>query len=135
MALEVNRIKKDPLHRKIEIINWVILALFILISLATMPVAFTLGVLLGGLVCIVNFYWIYRSLQGVFSHSAGTAKFLVMSRHYVRLAIVAVVLFFIVTNDHVDVRGVLLGLSIVIINLVLTALVFMVKKNRPEEVK
>jgi len=100
-----------------------------------MPVAFTLGVLLGGLVSIVNFYWIYRSLQGVFSNSAGTAKFLVMSRYYIRLAVIAIVLFFIVTNNHVDVRGVFLGLSVVIVNLLLTTLVTLLKKNCPEEVK
>ncbi|MDR2861320.1 MAG: ATP synthase subunit I [Syntrophobacterales bacterium] len=131
----MNHIKKDPLHRKIEIINWVILALLVLISMISMPIAFALGVLLGGLVSIVNFYWIYRSLQGVFSHSAGTAKFLVMSRYYMRLAVIAVVLFFIVTNDYVDVRGVFLGLSVVIVNLVLTTLVTLLKKNCLEEVK
>jgi len=136
MALKVSRIKKDPLHQKIEIINWAILALLIMVSMASMPVAFTLGVLLGGLVSIVNFYWIYRSLQGVFSHSTGTAKFLVMSRYYIRLAVIAVVLFFVVTNNHVDVRGVFLGLSVVIVNLLLTTLVVtLLKKNCLEEVK
>ena len=135
IALKVNHIKKDPLHQKIEMINWAILALLVVISIASMPVAFTLGVLLGGLVSIVNFYWIYRSLQGVFSNSAGTAKFLVMSRYYIRLAVIAIVLFFIVTNNHVDVRGVFLGLSVVIVNLLLTTLVTLLKKNCPEEVK
>jgi len=100
-----------------------------------MPVAFTLGVLLGGLISIVDFYWIYRSLHGVFSQSARTAKFLMMSKHYIRLAVIAVVLFFIVTNDYVDIRGVFLGLSVVIVNLILTTLVTLLKKNCPEEVR
>ena len=135
MALKVSHIKKDPLHQKIEIINWFILALLVMGSMISMPITFTLGVLAGGLISIVNFYWIYRSLQGVFSRSAGVAKFLVISRYYIRLAVIAVVLFFIVTSDHVDVRGVFLGLSIVIVNLLLTTLVTLLKKNCPEEVK
>ena len=135
MVLKVSRIEKDPLHQKIEIINWVILALLLMVSMVSMTVAFTLGVLLGGLISIIDFYWIHRNLQGVFSRPAKTAKFLVVSRYYIRLAIIAVVLFFIATNDYVDVRGILLGLSIVIVNLLLTTLVTLLKKNCPEEVK
>jgi chromate transport protein ChrA len=106
-----------------------------MVSMVSMTVAFTLGVLLGGLISIIDFYWIHRNLQGVFSRPAKTAKFLVVSRYYIRLAIIAVVLFFIATNDYVDVRGILLGLSIVIVNLLLTTLVTLLKKNCPEEVK
>jgi hypothetical protein len=46
-----------------------------------------------------------------------------------------VVLYFIISNSIVDVIGLLIGLSIVLINSVLTAVATLTKKNCLEEVK
>jgi len=133
----VNRIEKDPLQQKIEIANWVLLGVFVLFSLVIMSFKFALGVLLGGLICIVNFYRLHKNLADVITRSPGSAKSSMMFKYYIRLAVTAVVLYFIVTSDIVDVVGLLIGLSIVVINIILTTAVmmFMSKKNCLEEVK
>ena len=132
----MNRIEKDPLQRKIEIANWILLGVFVLLSLLIMPLDFALGVFLGGLICIVNFYQLYRNLMAVISGPSESAKSSMVVKYYIRLACVAIVLYFIITSGIVSVMGLLIGLSIVVINLILTTIVMVLsKKNCLEEVK
>lgn len=128
-------IEKDPLQQKLEKLNWAILALFVLISLLFMKPPFTFGVLLGGLISIVNFFWLKRDLRVVFGSLTGRAKAAVMFRYYIRFFVSAVIIFFIITRTVVDVIGLLVGLSIVVINIVLNLLMNLSKKNLIEEVK
>ena len=131
----MNPIEKDPLQRKLEILNWIILGLFVLISLLFWTFPFTLGILLGGLISIVNFFWLKRDLRAVFSNLTGRAKSAIMLRYYLRFFVSAVVIFFIISRTIVDVMGLLIGLSIVVINIVLTLLMGLSKKNLVEEAR
>ena len=128
-------IEKDPLQQKLEKLNWAILALLVLISLIFMKPPFTLGVLLGGLISIMNFIWLKRDLRVVFGSLTGRAKAAVMFRYYIRFFVSAVIIFFIITRTVADVLGLLVGLSIVVINIVLNLLMNLSKKNLIEEVK
>ncbi len=131
----MNPIEKDPLQQKLEKLNWAILALLVLISLIFMKPPFTLGVLLGGLISIMNFIWLKRDLRVVFGSLTGRAKAAVMFRYYIRFFVSAVIIFFIITRTVADVLGLLVGLSIVVINIVLNLLMNLSKKNLIEEVK
>jgi ATP synthase I chain len=131
----VNPIEKDPLQRKLENLNWIILGIFILISLISMRASFTLGVLLGGLISIINFFWLKRDLRVVFSTLTGRAKAAIMSRYYLRFFVSAVIIYFIITKTIVDVIGLLIGLSVVVINIVLTLVMGLSKKNLIEEAR
>ncbi|OPY06957.1 MAG: ATP synthase I chain [Syntrophaceae bacterium PtaB.Bin095] len=128
-------IEKDPLQQKLEKLNWAILALLVLISLIFMKPPFTLGVLLGGLISIMNFIWLKRDLRVVFGSLTGRAKAAVMFRYYIRFFVSAVIIFFIITRTVADVLGLLVGLSIVVINIILSLLMNLSKKNLIEEVK
>ena len=118
----MNPIEKDPLQQKLEKLNWAILALLVSISLIFMPMPFTLGVFLGGLISIVNFIWLKRDLRVVFGSLTARAKAAVMFRYYIRFFVSAVIIFFIITRTVADVMGLLVGLSIVVINIVLNLL-------------
>ena len=131
----MNPIEKDPLQQKLEKLNWAILALLVSISLIFMPMPFTLGVFLGGLISIVNFIWLKRDLRVVFGSLTARAKAAVMFRYYIRFFVSAVIIFFIITRTVADVMGLLVGLSIVVINIVLNLLMNLSKKNLIEEVK
>ena len=131
----MNPIEKDPLQRKLEILNWIILGLFVLISLLFWTIPFTLGILLGGLISITNFFWLKRDLRAVFSNLTGRAKSAIMFRYYIRFFVSAVIIFIIISQTIVDVMGLLIGLSIVVINIVLTLLMGLSKKNLVEEAR
>ena len=129
----MNPTGKDLLQRKIEFRNVVILGLMLIASLLLMPWRFTLGILLGGLISIVNLHWLGRDLRVIFSNLSGTAKSAMMIRYYIRMAATAVVLYFVITGLPVDVIGLLVGLSLVVINIVFTAILEFQKKILPEE--
>lgn len=129
----MNPTGKDLLQRKIELRNLVILGFMLLVSLLVMPWRFTLGILLGGIISIVNLYWLGRDLRVIFSNLSGKAKSAMMIRYYIRMAVTAVLLFFVITELPVDIIGLLVGLSLVVINIVFTAILEFQKKILPEE--
>ena len=131
----MNLIVKDPLQRRIEFYNWIILAIVFIPSLIFSPIKFSLGILLGGFISILNFYWMERGLRGVFTNTAGNFKGPVMVKYYIRLALTAIVLYFLIANDTVNVIGLLIGLSVVVINIIITLITTKAKKKLIEDVK
>jgi hypothetical protein len=131
----VNLIDKDPLQKKIEFANWIILAILVIPALIFAPFKFSLGILLGGFISILNYYWMERGLRGIFTNTAGNVKASVMGKYYIRLVLTAIVLYFLIANDTVNVIGLLIGLSVVVINIIITLITTMTKKKLFEEVK
>lgn len=133
----MNLIEKDRTQKRIETANWIFLAVLLIPSLIFAPLKFSLGILVGGLISIINFYWLGRSLQSAFKNlnNKGTVKGPVMIKFYIRLAITGVVLYLLLAGGAVDVVGLLIGLSVVVINIIIT-LIFTAysKKNCLEEV-
>ena len=115
-------IRKSILQRNIEIGNWVALGVILTFSFLFLSGRFALGVLLGGLVSIVNFYWLSRDLKGVLLRHADRAKPFMMMKYYIRFIVTGVVLFVVITRAPVDIFGLVLGLSVVVINVILTVI-------------
>jgi len=129
----VNRTEKDPLQKRLEWTNWILLVALVSLSLIVGSRRFTLGILFGGLISIINFYWLYRNLLSVFSKHLNRARMALMLRYYLRLTITAIVLYWIISRDMVDVIGLVTGLSIVVLNIVLTTIAAFSKKKPVEE--
>lgn len=130
----MNRIEKDPLQARLEVTNWAVLAVCLLVSSLLLSAPFTYGILLGGFISIVNFHWLDRDLRRIFSNLSGKAKSALLLKYYLRLAVTAVVLYILISQSIVDIIGLLVGLSVVVMNIVLTAVLVFSKKNRVEEV-
>lgn len=131
----MNRIVKDPLQKKLEIANWIILAVFVIISLIIAPIKFSLGVLLGGFISILNFHGMEHGLRNLFKNPSGNVKRPTMIKYYIRLALTAVVLYFLIVGDTVDIIGLIIGLSVVVLSVTLTTITTLAKKNFIEEVR
>ena len=131
----MNLIVKDPLQKKIEFANWIMLAILFIPALIFAPFKFSLGVLLGGFISILNYYWMERGLRGIFANTAGNVKGPVIGKYYIRLVLTAIVLYFLIANGTVNVIGLLIGLSVVVINIIITLITTMAKKKLIEEVK
>lgn len=131
----MNLIVKDPLQRRIEIFNWIILAIVFILSLIFSPIKFSLGVLLGGFISIVNFYWMDRSLRNAFEKNTGNIKGLVVGKYFLRLALTAIVLYFLIAYETVNVIGLLIGLSVVMINIIFMVITNLTKNKFLKEVK
>ena len=131
----MNLIVKDPLQKKIESANWIMLAILFIPALIFAPFKFSLGILLGGFISIINYYWMERGLRGIFANTAGNVKGPVIGKYYIRLVLTAIVLYFLIANGTVNVIGLLIGLSVVVINIIITLITAMAKKKLIEEVK
>jgi len=99
-----------------------------------MPARFCFRLLLGGLISIVNFHWLDRDLRSVFHLLAEGSRSSIFFKYFIRFIVTAVVLYFIISEDIADVVGLLVGLSLVMINIVFTVVMASSKKNSVEEV-
>ncbi|MFB3925245.1 MAG: ATP synthase subunit I [Syntrophales bacterium] len=125
----MSRTEKDPLQKKLEIRNWIALGILSLIGFVFASTSFALGVLLGGLISIANFYWLYLSLKKAFRNISARAKSFIMVRYYIRFVVTAVVIYFLITHFSINIIGLLIGLSVVVINIVVTTVLEVSKKN------
>jgi hypothetical protein len=131
---KVSQTEKDPLQKRLEITNWILLASLVVGSLVLQSTRLSLGILLGGLISVVNFHWLYRNLLTVFNKYPYRAHSALMLRYYIRLAVTAIVLYWIISRSLVDVIGLVIGLSVVVMNIVLTTLLALSGKKHVEEI-
>ncbi len=110
----------DQLLGELSRRNWIILACLVLISLLWRSLPVTLGLLSGGLVAIVGYYWRYSALQRLLGQSEpGAAKRFQFS-YIVRLAALGAVLFLLIAKAKVDLIALTVGLSVVVVNILIT---------------
>lgn len=97
--------------------NWIVLALLLLVSLPFGNLALSAGILVGGLVAIGGFYWLRRSLGRLLEQPAAGARFRYQFGYLVRLAALAMILAVLIAVVKIDAVGLIIGLSVVVINL------------------
>jgi MFS superfamily sulfate permease-like transporter len=129
----VNPIEKDPLQRRLELLNWITLGFLLAVSLIFWSSDFTLGILLGGLISIVNFSWRQRDLKAVFRKLTKRSQSAFMVRYYIRFVVSGVAIYFIITKTTADVIGLVIGLSIVIINIAVSLVMHYLRKSDPPD--
>ena len=90
---------------------------------------------MGGFISILNFHWMERGLRGLFQKTGHNVKGSVLIKYYIRLAITAVILYFLISYETVNVIGLLIGLSVVVINIITCVIFSLSKNNFLKEVK
>lgn len=98
--------------------SWLLLALLTIGGLAFGSLRFAAGELAGGLLAIANFYWLRSILQRVFLLPAGKAGRFAQIRYVLRLALMALVIWLLIVRVGIDVIGLLVGLSVLVINII-----------------
>lgn len=111
-------IPKDPAQKSIEIISLAIWAILCISTFFALGGQFALGVLLGGIICLINFQWLYRHAKAAVSLTSNKSKAFMAKRYFLRLAITAVALYALIVYVKVDIIGLLVGLSVVIMGIV-----------------
>ena len=111
-------------HREIvgfvKTLNWIVLLVLGCLSFWLMEHGFTMGVILGGLLAIVNFDVLERSVVVAFSPSErfGFKKAVAILKYFLRLLFVVVVIYLLLKQDWAHPVGLIVGLSIVVISIV-----------------
>ena len=113
-------IKDEALIRKIELFNWVLLALLTSSSFVFFSREFGFGVLVGGILAIANFYLMKRSLfRALDPQRKGKTRFFYLLKYYLRLAALGLIIAWLLIRGWVSPFGILLGLSIIVFGLAL----------------
>jgi hypothetical protein len=113
--------------RTVKLSNWIILGLLTGCSWVLGSRDFALGVLVGGVLAALNFhamaYLLSATLakapvQGDWQGAGRRAALAVAVKYFIRFTILAVIMYVLVKNGWVNVFGLLVGLSTVVINLI-----------------
>ena len=128
----MNPIKKT-FPQKIETAGWMILAVMILFSLPFQSFRLTLGILLGGVISVMNFHLLSRNLMNFVLRDMNHIMAAVIYRYFIRLAATAVALYFIISRDMANVIGLVIGLSVIVIDILITTVLTLFNKKLIEE--
>ncbi len=127
----------SPRHLKIA--NWSVMAVMVLGAFLWLGREFALGVLVGGLVAVINFHLLHQALRGTFGQlannpeeGAGQAKAWFAFRQLLRFFVLLAIIFLLVGQGWVNIFGLLLGLSTVVLTLMLAALYETIKLKNKE---
>ena len=93
-----------------------------------------LGILVGGLLATVNFHLLAKTLYKTFSQKRITSHRIVLLKYYIRFVISAFIIFVMLFFHLADPVGLLLGLSVVVINLMMAAMLELTKQIFKEAV-
>ena len=102
--------------------GWILLILLVTGSLLFAAPGFTAGVLAGGLLALANFAWLKNILARSLNLEARQAARFAQLRYLLRLTLLAAAIYLLIVRVGVDVYGLLLGLSILVINIMAVAI-------------
>ena len=130
------RKEKMPLQRKIELTSWIVLGVFRCFSGPLASLKFTLGILAGGLISILNFYGLCRGLRTAFDQMAGggPGKAAAIFKYLVRLVITGLILYIVLAKIKVDIFGLVIGLAVVVLGIIFSVVLTFFDKSYLEEV-
>ena len=119
--------------KRIELAGWALLTLLIAGSLPFRSYRLTLGIALGGIISVMNFRMLYGNLKNFLVSDMNRIKVAVVRRYYIRMAITAILLFLIISRNIADIIGLVIGLSVIVLDITLTAIMTIFRKNTIEE--
>lgn len=114
--------KDEELLGEIARRNWIILGVLLVASLSWRSTSVTLGVLSGGLVAIIGYQWLFRSLRRMLAEPSRHAAKSFQISYLIRLGALAAALFLLVSLAGVHPVGLAVGLSVVVINILWTTI-------------
>jgi hypothetical protein len=82
----------------------------------------SLGILAGGIIAIVNFIWLRNALQRILGLMPVNATRYAFMRYIARMTITGCALYFVITSDLFSLAGILVGLSIIVVNIIALSL-------------
>ena len=126
--------------RRLKIANWLVLAVLVVAGFIWQGQEFALGILVGGLVAVINFHLLHAALKSTLERAAalspeevkGRAKVRFAGRQLLRFFALMVIIYLLVSYGWVNIFGLVLGLSTVVLTLILAAIIEAIKLKNKE---
>ena len=114
--------KQFSLVKFITISNWIIFLLLGVSGFFIFPLKVALGIILGGLIVVINFYLLANTLKNAFIPSNLSSHRIILAKYYSRFIISGVIIFFLIATHSVHPLGLLIGLSVVVASIFLVTM-------------
>jgi hypothetical protein len=101
-------------------LNWLLLVAMTAAGWLVFSPHFAKGLFLGGLIANISFSLLRKDLTRVLSGPLQSAKGRFLLKHYIRLTVLSLILFFLIQSHSVHIIGLLVGLSTVVISIGIT---------------
>lgn len=126
----------DKLSRVFNAQNWIILMILGSMSFLFMSSAFTLGIIIGGLLIIANFNLLQHTIRCTFSAEGVmiTGKSAIIAKYYLRLAGLGLIIYLVIAFEWVNPIGLAVGLSIVVISIITIGICAALKTSSREAI-
>jgi hypothetical protein len=111
------RINDENIITVLNVGSWILLALLAIAGWLLFSRHFAAGVMAGGVLAIANFYWLYSIMKRTLLLSKGKAQSFAMTRYLLRLLLIGVAVWFMIVHFNIDLIGLLVGLSVLVINI------------------
>ena len=111
------KINDDDFITVLNVGSWVLLALLATLGFFLFSGHFALGVLAGGVLTMANFNWLQNILKRALLLPKGKAQSFAMSRYMLRLVLIGLAVWFMIVHFRIDLIGLLVGLSVLVINI------------------
>ncbi len=126
--------------RLLKLASWLVLAALTVLGLCWQGREFALGVVVGGLLAVINFHALDYALQGTLGKistlreegEAGRAKSAFAVRQILRFFALVAIIYLLIRHGWVDVLGLVVGLSTIVLTLILAAIVEVIKLTKKE---
>lgn len=126
----------SPRHLKVA--NWVVLSILVTAGYLLSGREFALGVLAGGLLVVVNFHLLHRFLKATLEkaqidpESKGKAQAFFAAKQLLRFFGLLAIVYLLVRHGWVNVIGLVVGLSTVVLTLTLLGINEIIKLKNKE---
>lgn len=107
--------------------NWIILLVLLGLSLLMRNKDFTLGVASGGLMVICGYQWLYGALVKALAAGGEPGIKSFQISHFMRLGALGAMLLLLIAVVKVNILGLIIGLSVVVINIVFATIKRVIK--------
>ena len=123
------RINEDNIFPRLIAGSLTMSAVFGAASALIFSSRFGVSLLAGGLLATANFIWLRRGLEASLQLNPGIASRFAVLRFLLRLAVMALLLYVLIVTLGADIFGLLLGLSVLVINIIIFSIYLSTRKG------
>lgn len=112
-------------HRILKFVvftNWILFSVTSIIGFIISPPDFARGIIFGGLIVVINFHMLYRTLGKALAPPHIASVKVILTKYYIRFIISGFIIFVLISRHYVDPIGLFIGLSVVVVSIILATM-------------
>lgn len=117
------RINEDNIFAVIVFGSLLLLVILVIVGLTFYSTKTGLGILVGGMIAIMNFLWMRNVLQRILISPPAKPTIYSQLRFIARISVTGILLYAIMVSGWVSLAGLLVGLSVIVANIIAISII------------